>query len=705
MTMLEKFAVELPTATVEDRSGEIGQRLLRLLSLQAERHLRWIEGECTQTGLADGEIAAPSGEGQRRPLHNLYILATSAAVFAVLARFGRPGQTMGGASPEKLAQLCAAAVRASVATHPLSGSSRARPEWWDKWFTLRMDYIFGLGAWLMWDQLDRDTQMLVARILEHDSDLYNNDAPPHLLYDDTQAESNAWTASGLALAYCMLKRHPRRRTWGQKAKEFMISAYATERDVASDRVVDGRPLKEWLDGPNAFADYTVENHGFIHPIYIAAVSEMVRTAVFYRFAGEAVPEAATFNADHVLDVLMLLNLPDGNHFYVQGTDYCPRRLDSFLQTCNVIPLRPDPFREACFRRVLGSMEKMARERPDMWMSGNILFPFDFGSSWGLIENYLMRRVFGSPAEALPADRIEPRLAGVHVNRPGKFAIHRTARTLSSFSWHAIDRSAQVMGFTIPLDKDVLCCAHPSDSYIGRVVEAEPAAATLLRVRSHDVQAREDGFGVTVELERCGGKVRQQCAFVSLPDGRSVYLELRTAVQAASIASADSGGVYIYDDLRWPFQKRARVWAAAEGVLTPESGQVHAGAWVNVDDRLGYVAVGADGFTLAKSTELYHTWRLGFRSSAGTGEPRTFAPDERISAFALVSCPNWEKSQTAELAADMAGAGWEADDGRVLALVVKPYLVYANFATEGLASLTGKAPLQVEPQAAGWAVLG
>ena len=56
----------------------------------------------------------------------------------------------------------------------------------------------------------------------------------------TSRPSVKTTASGLALAFCMLKQHPRRGLWGEKAKEFMISAYATAADVQSRRVVDGK---------------------------------------------------------------------------------------------------------------------------------------------------------------------------------------------------------------------------------------------------------------------------------------------------------------------------------------------------------------------------------------------------------------------------------------------------------------------------------
>ena len=693
MTTPQTYSVGSATISAEDRSGEVGERLLRLLNIQAEHGLAWVREVTRQSGARAGEFAVPSGKGMAWPLHVLYNAATNAYMFAVLARFGGPGVSMGGVSREEMEQMGVAMVRAVAETHPVNGDPEQAAGRWRKWSALRMDHLFGMGAWLLWDKMSPATQLLVAQILEHDADLYNQDQAPALLYDDTQGESNAWTGGGLALAHCMLKRHPRRELWGEKAKEFMVSAYATAADVTSERSVDGKPLCEWLHAPNAFHDYTVENHGFIHPIYMAAISEMVRSAICYRLAEEPIPQAATFNADHVLDALMLLNLPDGNHLYIQGTDYDPRRLDSFLQACNIIPLRPDPLREACFLRVLGSMERMARERPDMHVSGNITFAFDFGTAWGLTENYLMRRLFGTPEEAIPEEQIEERLAGVHLNEPAKFAVHRAASSVSGFSWHRIERASQVMGITMPLDKDVLCCAHSCGSYIGQVVVDAAVPAVPLNVRRHSIHARDDGFGVVAELERCAGAVTQHCAFVSLPDGCSVYLEQRVAREAVSLVSAESGTVWIYDDLRWPFQKRPRAFLSQGGVLQPVSGELNAGNWLNVDERMGYVAVGGVPFTLTKSMAGYHTWRLAFVHPASIAAPRPYAPGQTISSFAVVSCPNQSARETERLAEATAAQGWSIEGDGALALMVGPYLVHADFGDGSV----------LPEQAAGWAM--
>ncbi len=606
------YQVEPPNVSAEDLSGEVGQRLLKLLGIRAKKLLDWARQECKTAGQGDDDIALPMPDKPSDGLdYTLYRATGGVYAWAILLRFGDPEELMPGVARGDLERTAIGVIRAVARSHPANGHPRAQPGWWNKHWALRIDYIYGMGAWLLWDKLDAETRIEVARVLEYDADLYNNEPAPARLDDDTQAESNAWTSSGLAVAHCMLKNHPRRAIWGERAKEWMISAYATQRDVDSDRVVDGRPLRQWLKAPNLFPDYTLENHGLVHPIYLAAVSEMVQNAVPYRLAGEAVPEAVTFNADKVLDLLMVLNLPDGNHLYVQGTDYCSRNLSSFFQAGNVVPLKPDPLRNACFLRSLSCLEKMAAERPELPLDGWLGWADEFGTTWGLTGNYMMRRLFGSPKDAWPEDQIEAKLAGVHVFESGQFVIHRTPTTLSSFSWHTSAKASQILGLTVPLNKDVPCYPMPG-SLIGDVREAGTTGTAdgglSLKLLSHKLDLRRDGFGIMLELERCEGKVRQSCAFVSLPDGTSVYLEERVAGRDMAIASAVSGNVVLHDDTRWVYQPRPRDYFGTEGALAPQEAGVFTTPWVNVDNIMGYISMGSSATRLSRRTGQPGIWR-------------------------------------------------------------------------------------------------
>jgi hypothetical protein len=715
-----------------DLSGELGPRLLALLSNQAARNLRLMEIDRRKAGIED-----PYAVVSDTPYFEFFA-AGSAYAAAVLVRFGTPGETMAGLSREQLRRRAKGMVEAVAGDHHLGGGAKQ----WSRFRSARIVHLLGMASWLLWEDLDRRTQLLVARIIEHEADRFLDRPAPARLYEDTQAESNAWTGGGLAVAACMLKSHPHRRLWADKANEYMISAYATADDVASDQVVDGKPLNQWLTAPNAFPDYTAENHGLVHPDYLGAISEMFRCGISFRLAGEATPQAATFNADKVVDLLVFLYLPDGSELYPQGTDYTPRRLDVFLQAGGILPYKPSPRRKACLLRTLGSLEAMAAECPDTPLNGWIGFTYDLGSTWGLTQNYLATRFFGDGGEPLADNQLEAELAGVFASEHGKFVVHRTAKTLSSFSWRATSKPPAMMGMTLPLDKDVLCYPMPW-SYVGQVRESgEPAK---MKLHSHRLAAHQDGFAVTVELGWCSDKVRQNCAFVSLPDGRSVYLEERRAQADVTVELASSGNVTVFDDTRWVYQEAARTWFGQQGRLMPKTGSphdnagaphdnagaphnnagaphnnagaLHSGNWINVDDRLGYAVLSANRFHLfaaagrpciwRENGTMYDTCRLEFVHVAGAaGKPgrESFEAGELISRFGIISCPGQKREATAALARRIGQAGWQTADDGVLALAVDPYLVYANLSSKPHPLHDGRRTLQLAPKSSGWAAI-
>lgn len=246
-----RYAIAAPNVPADDRSGALGKRLLSLLTRQAERDLRWLAQE------QKGRQGPPhdyrfmffgTAQQEKYPWLIMHQVEDCALEFAVLARFG-PEKTVSGVSRDELVEMALGFIRAVAQTHPVNGEVKGCRIAWDRFDALRHDFVLGLAAWLLWDKVDGPTQLLLARMLEHDADSWCKGPAPAKLYDDTQAESNAWSSSGMALAYCLLKNHPRRAVWGEKAQELMISAYATAADVASDRLVDGKPLNKWLTGP------------------------------------------------------------------------------------------------------------------------------------------------------------------------------------------------------------------------------------------------------------------------------------------------------------------------------------------------------------------------------------------------------------------------------------------------------------------------
>jgi hypothetical protein len=115
----------------------------------------------------------------------------------------------------------------------------------------------------------------------------------------------------------------------------MISAYSTEADMHNERVLDGKPVRNWLHGFNANLDGSVVNHGFLHPDYMLCVQLNLRAFVVQPLAGQPVPKAADFNAALVYRCLVTRQWPSppyaapGSTIYRPGQPYLyyPERAD------------------------------------------------------------------------------------------------------------------------------------------------------------------------------------------------------------------------------------------------------------------------------------------------------------------------------------------------------------------------------------------
>jgi len=209
-------------------------------------------------------------------------------------------------------------------------------------------------------------------------------------------------------------------------------------------------------------------------------------------------------------------------------------------------------------------------------------------------------------------------------------------------------------------------------------------------------------------------VIQHCAFVSLPDGSSVYLEERIADQDVTLAGATSGNIVINDDPRWVFQPKPRRFQGQPGELMPSPSTPYRTNWLNVDSRLGYVVLGNALLRLTRvpgtpgiwrrTGTLYDTCRMEFvqlpHDDRRNAAPVHFNAGQRISTFALIALPNSRTAETKSLADEIRQAGWAADEAGCLAVRTRTCLVYANFSPTGrrIVAIGGKA---IPPQTCGW----
>ncbi len=198
--MDNRYRIAPPVIPREDISGPTGARLLRLMRIQVERDAAWLKGLLRDVDPQTGAFPIPPLGESTWPSHTLNHVCGCAYMLAALALFDPSEEPIPGLDGRGPAECALALIRSGTASHPISGSALAREDlWWlegnRRIHALRLEHSLGMGAWLLWNRLDPETQRLLARMLEYDADLFNDLAAPTQCHDDTQAETNAWAVA------------------------------------------------------------------------------------------------------------------------------------------------------------------------------------------------------------------------------------------------------------------------------------------------------------------------------------------------------------------------------------------------------------------------------------------------------------------------------------------------------------------------------
>lgn len=253
-----------------------------------------------------------------------------------------------GVSKEEATKMVVDVAKTLARLHKANGLD-LEGAWGDQWQSASWAYSIGFVGWLLWDNLETVDQQYIYKMIEHEANrslpvmYYRNKKGQIIRKGDSGAEENAWNAALYGLAVAMMPEHPNAGQWKEKLLEEMISAAARPSDVTSDRIVDGKPLSQWLNGSNIEEDGTLVNHGFIHPNYMTFIHNNITVGLVSLLGGQEMPEATLFNADKIYQAYTDLtfdpsryNRP-GGQIYKQDTwdIYYPQKNDK--GTSYIIP--------------------------------------------------------------------------------------------------------------------------------------------------------------------------------------------------------------------------------------------------------------------------------------------------------------------------------------------------------------------------------
>jgi hypothetical protein len=311
------------------------RRAAELVLHCARCNLAWAPGAAERIERQGAELSGRQNHDVIRPA------CAASCALAVALTTGIYDPRVTGIGRDEATARTARLIRAAAGTHD-------RASWRYPWQSALWATTLCHAGWLLWDQLDPPTRRLIADIAQFEADrfLVPGYRVPYWNGEggDTKAEENAWNSMILQVAAAMMPRHAHAAGWRRVCSELMVSAYARPQDRQLDTLLDGRPVKDWLQGYNACEDSAVINHGFLHPDYICCVELKLRAYITQSLARGPVPQTAEFNGPDVYRMLVMHRWPSPPYqapggtiyvsgqaevYYPRGTDWYRERVDHF----------------------------------------------------------------------------------------------------------------------------------------------------------------------------------------------------------------------------------------------------------------------------------------------------------------------------------------------------------------------------------------
>jgi hypothetical protein len=268
------------------------------------------------------------------------------------------------------------AVQLSCAAAAQHKATKGSTGWGDGWQTAYWAALNGLAASLVWRQLSTAQRESVAVMVEHEADrLLGETIPVWTLANgtvvtpgDSKHEENEWNSTCLVLAAAMMPTHAHAADWIRKAVAYVMSGAAHEDDLADLTMVNGQTAAEWTSaGWNLNADYTVTNHGRVHPDYMQTVTLGLQSAVTSAVFGQDSPVGLAWNASRVYRALQAAEFNGRTMYevgsplvhYPQGGDWGTRRPAGYAcLDAMVSALGLDPWGEPGVQRPAAYWERL-----------------------------------------------------------------------------------------------------------------------------------------------------------------------------------------------------------------------------------------------------------------------------------------------------------------------------------------------------------
>lgn len=626
------------------------KELRRLYTDVMYRFTRFAETMWKQS--PDDPKAGYWGNGISGGNEGIRAVANTALVYAVLAE---ETDVLDAATRRAYIERALAGLRYAANSH-LTGTGKCidGKQWGNSWQSTLWGANVGFAAWILRDHIDADLRASVERMVAYEADRFLKVKPRGARYGNTLAEEVGWDQILISLAPNMMPDHPNAPRWREKSSEWMMNALSAPQDLKDTRIVDGRPVKDWITALNTHPDFLVENHGFFHPSYtFVSATEIAEGALFYAYAGRPIPEAADHRQRDNWWAMQEFIQPSGEWIFVQGQDW-ELHSDSHIHYLAWQATRyQDPLAGVMERQIAQRM----RDQQKLY-GGRLAGP---ASSLGYARDaiqmertsyaYLYHRYIG-PAVNDPAaaQRMWRALNGVRRHPHSDFITHRTDSKFASFSW-----KNKIMGQVIPIGPWYGNNPHfttpITNGFVGSFAIADPSAKGL-KVVERSWKRPANGFETRGTLSVNGGFLKQELVFASVGERMVVYLDRVTAQRDVRIEQEIGVPFGVENDELNGDRRMLYHQGGSQLITGPDTDQTIRipGRWANVDGRLGVIAASGSGLAYRDVPKYNRNGaREDFLYGSFSSEPRDYKAGDLVAQRAVVFLTETSPEETAALA--------------------------------------------------------
>jgi hypothetical protein len=557
--------------------------------------------------------------------------------FAFLCRFGAYDASVVGVSHEDLLKNTVLPMMRYLATTHLTGSrpTSSGERWGSQWQSAHWAHMLGRAAWWVWDDLPEDVRAGVRAVIAHEADRIAATAPPHAVLQDTKAEENAWNSQVLSVAVVLMPEDARRPAWERAYQVWALSSFLRDADKTSSAIVDGQAVSAQFTGANIYDDFTLENHGRVHPDYMTTYVLSMGCILDYTMSGRRSPEAASYNTAGIYENMKWFSLPSGGLVYPNGQDWELYRDPEWLYLHALMAAQGnDPDAWSLLRPCLDTQDRMQARSPSgtVYLEEEYFFPSTLSDQICYNAMAWLALTYRGPIVDQPKIR-----RGVRRFDSGKFILNRTETAIHSVSW-----GAQVMAQVMAYRLDRITSPDPRSGF-GEIRIDGDEEPLPLRVRKHAVSNEQDRYQVTFEVEHGKNQVQAFIEFRSEADGTFWISERLVALADITTSEVATGLVGILNNPLWVYERGERTVTFGDETRVVKSGD---GITFEAQD---VADANVDGVLLIHGETPLHMFYRGAREAERArftdklylnyiGEKRSWKTGQEISSFtAHITC--------------------------------------------------------------------